>query len=144
MNILVVSTENISRSSMAEGFFKKYLDENSIVKSAGIFATKGNTPSGYSAIVMKELGIDIYDYKSIPISKDLIRECDLVLTMTKEEKELIYKTTKSLSKKIFTMKEYAFGKEEDILDTTNKSLLEYRKTVEEIEKCVKEISKKEK
>lgn len=142
MNILVVCTGNTCRSPMAEGLLKKYLDCENKIESAGIFAIKGSFPSEYASTVIKDIGIDIYNYKSKPISKNLIRNCDIILTMTKEHKDQLLEIANDLNKEIYTIKEFAFEKEEDILDPCGEDLGTYRRTLQEIEDCVKLISEK--
>lgn len=142
MDILVIGTANTCRSFMTEGILKKHLSGKNKVESAGIFAIKGSVPSELSSKIMIDAGIDISEYKSKPISKDLIKNCDIILTMTKEHKDNLLEIVGALNKKIYTIKEFAFEKEEDISEPNGEDIEIYRKIFNEIEECVKIISEK--
>lgn len=62
--IYFLCTGNSCRSQMAEGWAKKYLGEEWIVKSAGLEA-HGLNPNAVKA--MKEVGIDISDKHQISL-----------------------------------------------------------------------------
>ena len=77
--VLFVCVENVGRSQMAEGFFRKYAPRGYVTLSAG---TK---PSGYinplAIEVMKEVGIDISNQKSKDITEDMMRNSTKIVNM---------------------------------------------------------------
>lgn len=91
---LIVCTGNTCRSPMAELLLKKQLAEKlscSVdelptkgiqVSSAGIAAMPGGRPSAQSVDVMAQRGVDLNNHASQPISEHLVRNADLILTMT--------------------------------------------------------------
>lgn len=92
--ILFVCTGNICRSPMAVGLFKKMLAEKlgieeSQLESKGYKIISGGTASIYNApasenaiTIMKELGSDISEHLSQPVTLTQIEEADQVYVMT--------------------------------------------------------------
>jgi len=145
MNILFVCTGNTCRSPMAQGLLDDMAKKRGLnleVKSAGIFALDGQRASEEAVEVLKEEGIDISNYKANIIYEDLVEDADLILTMTKSHKEALLSKYDFLKGKVFTLKEYAYGIEEDVLDPFGKSVDVYRRTKEDIKKALEEIIKK--
>ncbi|MDG2185376.1 MAG: L-threonylcarbamoyladenylate synthase [Mariniblastus sp.] len=98
---LVVCTGNTCRSPMGEALLKKQLasqlgcsiDEleshGVTIASAGIAAAVGSPPSLQSVEVMSRLGLDISAYRSQPVTDQLIRSADAILTLTANHKRAI-------------------------------------------------------
>jgi protein-tyrosine phosphatase len=77
--------EQILRKRLAEhlGCSIDELESRGIkVQSAGIAAMPGGRPSPQSVHVMKSMGVDLTDHLSQPVSDHLVRQADLILTMT--------------------------------------------------------------
>lgn len=105
---------------MAEGFFSKALEDHPILAkhfeafSAGLMAINGNPASANSIQVLKEeWGIDISNHKARLIKYEDIRDAYLVLTMTRNHKDAIIRMFPDTKSKVFTLKEYARGKDND-------------------------------
>ena len=66
--VTFVCSGNTCRSPMAEGLYKKYLQDKKInnieVKSAGVSAFAGDMPSSEAVTVCKERGVDISSHRS--------------------------------------------------------------------------------
>ena len=87
MNILFVCTGNTCRSPMAEGYLR-HTHKSLNVKSCGL--SEGGLPvSQNSDIAMAELGIDIKDHISIPLSKELIDWADKIICMSPSHKQIL-------------------------------------------------------
>ena len=71
-------TGNSCRSQMAEGWAKKHLSDEWIVKSAGLEA-HGLNPNAVK--VMKEVGIDITNQTSDVIDPEILNTAALVVTL---------------------------------------------------------------
>ncbi|MEN6573070.1 arsenate reductase ArsC [Methanobacterium aggregans] len=82
--ILIICTNNSSRSQMAEGYFKHAHGEYYDVHSAG---TEPTTVNPYAVKVMKELGIDISDHRSKSLKEFEGQEFDQVITVCGGAKE---------------------------------------------------------
>lgn len=159
MNVLFVCTGNTCRSPMAEKILQKKAKENNInlyVKSAGIAASDGNPASKQARKIMREYGTDDY-HKTQRVTKELLSWADLVLTMTREHKQMLIEFEPQFHDKIFTLKEYIITHSEwkevqndldrlyvqmaDIADPFGGDLNAYRRTAKEIEKAIDTIFK---
>jgi RpiB/LacA/LacB family sugar-phosphate isomerase len=78
---------------MAEGILKRMLKEvgekDTGVSSAGVGTFPGWKASREALATCREMQIDISDHRSRPVSLDLIRETDLILTMEKAHSDRI-------------------------------------------------------
>ncbi len=142
MNILFVCTGNTCRSPMAQALLEdkaKNLGLDIKVKSAGIFALDGQSASRGAIEALKADGIDISSHRASPIYKDLLEEADLILTMSVSHKEALLSKYDFIKGKVYTLKEYSYGIEEDVMDPFGGNLYVYKNTKEEIEKALKEV-----
>ncbi|SHH22241.1 low molecular weight protein arginine phosphatase [Tepidibacter thalassicus] len=154
MKIVFVCTGNTCRSPMAEAFLKdiikkkgENIEDYSIV-SAGISTLDGLKASENSIVALSEYDIDIREHKSRALTKDLIEDADLILTMGKTHKEIILKYLPDYEGKVFTLKEFLGEKDFDIADPYGGDLDIYKNTAKEInyyvEKLVEKILKEKK
>src|SRR5690606_1974306 len=84
--ILVVCTGNVCRSPMAEGILRDLLENEGLgdqveVRSAGTWAVSGSPASENAVRVSADLGVDIEEHRSTPLSHALIHGANLILTM---------------------------------------------------------------
>lgn len=146
MNILFVCTGNTCRSAMAEGMLKAMLKEKGMdhihVSSAGILAASGEGASLPSISVMSEIGVDLKNHRARQVSTKLVKEADLILTMTEGHKNAIQSWEPSVWKKIYTLKEYAGIAGRDISDPYGLPEEEYRRTREELRQALEKIIEK--
>jgi len=148
-NILVVCSVNTARSRMSEGFLIDYFSRKAIdvsVSSGGIAsnARDGMLISLDAKLVMEENGIILpEDAVSIDLKKrpELIKQADLILTLTEKHKEDILKYINSDNTKVLTLKEFA-GENGDIADPSMKGVEGFRLARDEIERCITKGMKK--
>lgn len=96
---------------MAEALAKKILSETRNedcikVISAGTSAVDGSPAAKEAVAVMDERGIDLTGHRSRPLTTELVREADLILTMTREQKKWVLNFCPSAFGRVFTLKEY--------------------------------------
>jgi protein-tyrosine phosphatase len=99
--IVFVCTGNTCRSPMAELLMRSSLakllncklDElesrGVVVISAGIAAAPGCPPSSEAVQVMREYGLDLAPHEAQPLTEQLVRHADLILTMTQSHLQSI-------------------------------------------------------
>lgn len=143
MNILFVCTGNTCRSCMAEAIFNSLNNiENVTAASAGLSVINGSTTSKNSAeVVMKELYNDLGNRKAVQLTEDLIKEADIILTMTSYMSQLIKNKFNKYSNKVFSINEY-LGREGDIIDPYGGDIEIYNATFNELKTCIELLLKK--
>jgi len=92
--ILFVCTANICRSPVAEALFNRWLDQrgegaNWSVRSAGTWAEAGFPASSLAAEAAAEQGLDLAWHRSQAVNTSLMAAADLVLCMTRSQREAL-------------------------------------------------------
>lgn len=128
---------------MAEGILKDMLKESQYkekieIKSAGL-ATFGKEPPSPQAIeVMRDRKIDISDHLSTQLTKGMIEEADIILTMTVSHRGQIQRAVSDARGKAYTLLELALGEEKDISDPFGMPVEVYKSTAQELESALRE------
>jgi len=146
--VLFVCTGNTCRSPMAEALFndlanKKGLDSVRAV-SAGLAAIEGNKATPQAIEVMKRRGIDLSGHRARNVDASLVKEADLILTMTHRHKAILSSMYPEAASKIHVLKEYAQGgsvKGElvDILDPFGQPIEVYESCAHELEESLTKL-----
>ena len=141
--ILFVCTGNTCRSPMAEAFFKKSWPqkpkEKIKVKSAGTNAIANSKPSEFATKVMREKGIDISSHRATPLTPEIVKEYDLILTMEERHRQRVINLFPFIREKVWLLSEFSSGKKEDILDPAGSYLSTYRELALRIEKEINKL-----
>lgn len=99
--LLLVCTGNTCRSPMAEMLSRKIIakrlqceldeleDRGVVVGSAGIAAMVGGRASPQAVEVMTGAGLDLSQHQSQPLTERLVRDADMILTMTRGHRDAI-------------------------------------------------------
>jgi tRNA threonylcarbamoyl adenosine modification protein (Sua5/YciO/YrdC/YwlC family) len=101
--LLFVCTGNTCRSPMAEAMCRKLLsdrlgckpdfhaleEKGVMVMSAGLSAYMGGRPSPEAVDVMRSMDVDLSQHESQPLTAQLIRNADIIWTMTRSHRQAI-------------------------------------------------------
>lgn len=91
--IMFICSGNTCRSPLAEGLFKKYLQENNItnveVGSAGVGAFPGDAVSINSILVAGNRGVDISEHRARNINPEHLITTDLFFCMSESHKQVL-------------------------------------------------------
>jgi ribose 5-phosphate isomerase B len=123
---------------MAEYILRSLIEEKNMIdswkiESSGIAALDGEKANIKAIEILLEQGIDLSKHLSKQINKEIISSADLILTMTRNQKEILLNLNLNLDDKIYTLKEFVGEKDNlDIYDPFGQSLNTYRKTRDEI------------
>ena len=121
---------------MAEGLLKKIASDSQLlvdVQSAGIAAFSGVPVTPEAVQACREKGVDISAHQSQPLSKTLVMESDLILTMTGKHKEMIVKKMPALESKVSLLSEFAGAGTQDVEDPVGQPIEAYRVVLGQME-----------
>lgn len=85
-----------------------------VISSAGTAAFSGDQASPQAVEAMARRGLDLNGHKARPLEEDLLRQADLLLTMTRGQKEYLIGKYPWVAAKTFTLKEFTSGAGNDI------------------------------
>jgi protein-tyrosine-phosphatase len=140
--LIFVCTGNTCRSPMAEGLLKHLLPEECEwdVSSAGVCAANGWPASGHAVEALREKGIDIAGLTSTTLTPDLIKEADLLVTMTNGHRQAILEVAPESRGKVFLLKSFGVAQcAADIADPVGGSLDDYRRIRDEIDAALPDL-----
>ncbi len=141
--LLFVCTGNVCRSPMAEGIFRKMLEDRGLagrieVDSAGTWALDGNPPTPLAVAAVAAMGAEIGGHRARTVTMEDLRDADLVLVMEEAHRKSLFNLAPEFSRKVFLLSEMA-GRHEDIADPYGSYNLEdYVFTAEKIRKYLEQ------
>ena len=138
--ILLVCTGNICRSPMAESIMRQEFEqrgEDIDVQSAGTGAWDGASASEGAYLVSLENQLDISLHRATILTRDLVEEADLVLTMARHHRVRVEEL--GGTGKTFLLGEYAgeTGPNTEVCDPFGSDLPVYRETFTEIQQLIR-------
>lgn len=133
-SVLLVCTANLCRSPMAEGILRHLVEPATAwrVESAGTWGFDGDPPALNAQLAMSDRGIDISNHRSRQVTRPLLQEFSLILTMTRGHKEALQVEFPSLAERVYLLSEM-IDTVFDIEDPIGGPLVEYVATADELE-----------
>src|SRR5260370_1261202 len=133
--ILLVCTGNICRSPLAEALLHRALEQRSVegvsVTSAGTGAWDGAPASEGAYLVGLERGLDLSGHRARLLTRELVEEADLILTMARHHRARVDEL--GGEGRVFVLGEYAGRGGDEVSDPFGGDLEVYRDTCQELE-----------
>lgn len=125
---------------MAAALLKARLDRDETrcdwrVDSAGIRAIDGRRASAYAVAEMEDRGLSIHGHRSRQVNDELVEEADLVLVMTRHQREAMGAAYPEHAGKIQLLGEMS-GQTYDVSDPYGGTRLVYAYIAEELEQLI--------
>jgi protein-tyrosine phosphatase len=139
--VVLVCTGNTCRSPMAEVLLKKRIadrlgcqtseldDRGVVVMSAGLSAPPGGRAAAEAAQAMQELGLDLGQHESQPLSERIVRFADVIITMTRSHRDAILEHFPDAEPRVHTISR-GMG---DVADPIGGPLDLYRRCAEQLD-----------
>ena len=144
--ICFVCHANICRSFGAECFLNKFAQKDSrsdiTAISRGIYAQDYYTVPDKIWSFLAAKGIAQIEHKSTLLTKQDLQNCDLILTMTAEQKEYILDKFAQFTDKVFMLQEFVYEEEKDFKDPISFSGSSFNKVMEKIYQTVLDLYNK--
>lgn len=146
LNILFVCTANMCRSVLAEAIFKTFwpgkTSQKVKVRSAGVSTSFPSPPSKNTIQVLEKKGIDVTSHLSVPVTAGLVKSSDIIFVMEKKHHLYMEKLYPEAQNKIWLLKEFSLGKEEEVSDPSERSEQAYQETARQLEENIGKIVEK--
>ncbi len=140
-SVLFVCTANICRSPMAAALFRARLMVTRQdwrawrVDSAGTWASTGQPAALEAQQVIARRGMDLSAHRSHPVSHELLRRFQLVLTMEAGQKEAILVEFPAFRDRVFMLSEMA-GQVAPVQDPVGGTVMDFERAADSIDSWI--------
>ena len=139
--VLFVCTGNICRSPLAASLLERALKDRGLeveVTSAGTGAWDGAPASEGAYLVGLEKGLDLSGHRARLLTRELVDEADLILTMARHHRARVDEL--GGEGKVFVLGEYAGKGDDEVSDPFGGDLTVYRDTAQELEALAEAVA----
>jgi protein-tyrosine phosphatase len=106
-SILAVCTGNVCRSPAVERLLASKLGPTVTVSSAGTHALVGQPISDPMAALLVDSGLESDPFEARRLSENMLKEADLILSMTRAQRGLVVELWPPAVRRAFTLREFA-------------------------------------
>ena len=127
---------------MAEAILRQQASERAEmdqwhIESAGVWAQDGKAPAFLSKYVTGMMGMDISQKQSQSVSRKLLRNFDLILTMEEQHKDWLKAQYGEIADRVYMLSEMV-GEVADIPDPIGGELFEYQEVAQLLRRIITE------
>lgn len=135
-NLFFVCKGNICRSPLAEAYVKSKIKGKHQLRvfSAGLNTTPGNTANASAETIARQYGLALDEHRTTPISREMIREADLIVVMDYSQRRGLLATYPEAHGKVLLLSSFSRGLLTHIPDP-------YGGTIEQFDHCYHLISR---
>ncbi len=138
--LLFVCSGNTCRSPLAEGIAKRIfplsLNEDIEITSAGSSAIEGLPASALAVRVASKHGIDLSRHKTRLLSRSMVKQADLIVTMASKHRQTVGVLEPSALDHTYLLTDFCNHADGDVPDPIGGDIHVYGRTYEIIEKCL--------
>ncbi|MDH3345906.1 MAG: hypothetical protein OEL75_01845 [Kiritimatiellaceae bacterium] len=139
---MIVCTANRTRSAYFSEYLRDYLKKyrpeafkRLKISSAGTKAMSGGRPNDVVALIARNNGFSLRSHTADRVTKKVIKQADLILTMEQVHKDHILKKFPEADGKVFRLMEYGWQGDDvveqlDVPDPTGKQADDFREFIE--------------
>lgn len=139
--VMIVCTANICRSPMAAALLRHHLNQAGErskgirVESAGTWGVNDAPAASNARHVMKNRGLSLEEHRSRHLTRKMVYQADLILTMEASQKEALQVEFPAAAAKVMMLSELCL-KHEDLEDPVERGELAFERCAEQLDEWI--------